>query len=242
MNSNETPNRAGLDRRGFLASATAAAAAVGFGMALPSRAKAADAITLTLGDIPGTGDVKVLNYALALEALETDLYIQSYMRLTDGGKNAIGTSITGLGLGQDEPDVQYVKNFANVELQHRDFIDGGLGAASILRSRRFANVKFNFGIEKLDRQGVIALLYTAESAGVAAYLGAIPFLSTKTYLQTAAAIQGTEARHTATIALLQNLLFGTDIPVAPLANTNNGIDAAATPNDTLAAVSPFFVF
>ncbi|MGC4030728.1 MAG: ferritin-like domain-containing protein [Tepidisphaeraceae bacterium] len=236
---NSTPSKS-IARRGFLCGVGAATAA-GFGLLRPAPASAAT-YTLTLGDIPGTGDVQVLNYALALEALETDLYIQSYMRLTYGGTNGVGVDIPGLGFAQDEPDVIYVKEFANVEKQHRDFIDDGLGDASILRSRRFQGVGFDFGIETLSRQEVLALLYTAESAGVAAYLGAIPFLSTKTYLQTAAAIQGTEARHTATIALLQNMLFGTSIPVAPLATTNNGIDASATPNATLAAVSPFFVF
>lgn len=241
MENQAITTRDGLGRRGFI-TGVAAAAATGMGLFSANVANAQSAVILTLGDIPGAGDIKVLNYALALEALELDLYVQSYMRLTTGGTNALGTQITGLQLRQNEPDVEYVKEFANVEKQHRDFIDQGLGSASLLRSRRFRNVRFNFGIENLTRQEVLALVYTAEVAGVAAYLGAIPFLSTRVFLQTAAAIQGTEARHTATIALLQNLLFGTRIPVAPLADTNNGIDAPATPDATLAAVSPFFVF
>ena len=49
-------------------------------------------------NVPGKGDVKVLNYALALEDLEANLYVQALQRLTTGGTNAVGKTIPGLGL------------------------------------------------------------------------------------------------------------------------------------------------
>ena len=196
---------------------------------------------LSYSDIPGTGDVKVLNYALALEALETDLYIQAYMRLTTGGTNALGIKLPGLGLDKNQIDVAYVREFANVEIQHRNFINGALGSASLLASAPFSTAKFNFGFEKKNRREVITQIYDAERLGVGAYLGAIPYLATKTYLQTAAAIQGTEARHTAVIAIVLNELFSLGLETAPLSNQNNGIDGSYSPNAVLATVSPLIV-
>src|SRR5947209_2167842 len=58
-------------------------------------------------NIPGKGDVKVLNYALALEDLEADLYAQAKLRLTTGGTNALGIAIPGLHIDPTQPDVDY---------------------------------------------------------------------------------------------------------------------------------------
>ncbi|MGN6727097.1 MAG: ferritin-like domain-containing protein [Tepidisphaeraceae bacterium] len=196
---------------------------------------------LSFSQIPGTGDVKVLNYALALEALETDLYIQAYMRLTDGGTNALGIKLPGLGLDRSQIDVQYVREFANVEIQHRNFLDSALGNASLLKNTPFSTAKFNFGFEKMNRREVITQIYEAERLGVGAYLGAIPYLTTRTYLQTAGAIQGTEARHTAVVAIVLNELFNLSLETAPLSNQNNGIDGTFSPNAVLATVSPCIV-
>ncbi|MBA3274065.1 MAG: ferritin-like domain-containing protein, partial [Chthoniobacterales bacterium] len=113
--------------------------------------------------------------------------------------------------------------------------------ASLLQTNAFKNVRFDFKTNSLNRRQVLELVYTAERTGVGAYLGAIPFFETKTYLQTAGAIQGTEARHTAVIAAVLNKLYGANIAVAPPANVNNGIDSPLAPDDVLAAVSPFIV-
>lgn len=209
--------------------------------------------------IPGdTGDIKTLNYALALEALEADLYQQAIQRLTDGGRNGVNKLIPGLGLSRSEPDVTYVTQFAQVEANHRNFLDQtlqslgnlsiiGTGANGILRT-----AAFDFGIESMSRQQVLEFLYTVELTGTQAYLGAIKSFSSKTYLSAAAGIQGTEARHTAVIAIVFNLLgFTPRKDTAPLkgqtttilgtANTA-GIDGTLLPDDVLAAVSQYIVF
>ena len=209
---------------------------------------------LKFSDIPGTGDIKVLNYALALEALEADLYRQALGRLTGGYSyvNAAGTTVTvsGLALATTEPDVSYVTAFGAVEAQHRDFLNGALGSASILNSA-LKNARFDFGITNATtRAQVIDLLYTVENLGVQAYLGAIKFFATKTYLLAAGAIQATEARHTAVIAAVSNTLFGPTKFTAPLAGQNvaingtsntAGIDGTAEPDFVLATASPFIV-
>jgi hypothetical protein len=234
----------------LVAGATLATAAL-----TPRPARAAVNPPLTFNDIPGTGDVKVLNYALALEALEADLYAQALLRLTGGGTNALGTAITGLGLSTSEPDVKYTAEFGTVEAQHRDFLNGALGSQSILTTA-LAGARFDFGMQSLSRQQVVDLLYTAENLGTQAYLGAIKLFATKTYLLQAGGIQSTEARHTAVIAAVFNTLVGRGAfsaalkKTAPLAGdpvningaTNTaGIDSTAEPNDVLATVSPFIV-
>lgn len=207
--------------------------------------KPAHAVTpaLRFADITGTGDIKVLNYALALEVLETDLYVQAALRLQGGGTNALGKSIPGLGLPDNHPAVIYTKKFGKVELEHRNFLIGALGNQAITNGAlRTAKFDFKFDVAGSNSlQQVVDLLLTAEATGVRAYLGAIVFLRSATYLQVAGAIQGTEARHTAVITQIRNRLFGSNQPVAPLANQNNGIDSPLDPDSVLAAVSPFIV-
>lgn len=205
-------------------------------LVLASRSAQAVSPALTFeANIPGTGDVKVLNYALALEDLEADLYHQAVLRLTTGGTNALGTTIPGLNLDSSQVDVAYATEFAAVEQEHSDFLRAALGTQAITK------FKYNFGMESLSRQGVSQLLYDAEATGVHAYLGAIPNFATKTYLPVAAGILGTEARHTAALAIVQNILFNANIETAPLANENNGRDTPLTPDQVLAHVSPFIV-
>lgn len=244
-------NGSGSLMRGTIMAAAGVAAAT---LLSSRRARAAVSPPLTFSAIPDTGDFKVLNYALALEALEADLYTQVIQRLTTGGTNALGITIPGLGLSDSEPDVKYAKEFALVEAQHRDFLDSSLGDRSILGTGTngiLHNAKFDFGIQSLTRQQVLDLLYTVESTGTQAYLGAIPSFATHTYLAKAAAIQGTEARHTATLAVVNNILnFSPFKDTAPLAGqTTNvlgtprtvGIDGTLAPDTVLAAVSPWIV-
>ena len=222
---------------GALALAGAGALALGALSAKPARA-----ITpaLTFSDVPGTGDIKVLNFALVLEDLETEAYAQAVQRLTTGGRggrDAVpGTVITGLGLSTSQRDVTFIQRFARVERQHRDFLRGQLGNSAI------APFDFDFGIPTMTRLEVVTLIYRLEQGGVGAYLGAIPSFATKRFLPVAAGILGTEARHTAIIAnVLNNLTGRNTVDVAPLANNNNGRDTPVPPNDVLAAVSPFIV-
>lgn len=228
-------------------SALLTGAALAGGALLLAGTKAAHAVSpaLTFADsVFGTGDLKVLNYALALEALETDLYVQALQRLTTGGTNALGKTIVGLGLPSSNPAVQYLRDFGQIEKAHRDFFIAALGASAITApGKPLENAKFDFGFDtaQATERYVLDLVQTAEKTGVGAYIGAIPFFSSTTYLQTAAAIQGTEARHTAVITAVINNRFNERQPVAPLYNDHNGIDQPIAPNTVLAAVSSFIV-
>ena len=225
----ETPGRRGFLRRAALTTVPVIAALTGL---RPNNAKAV-APALTFADIPGEGDVKVLNYALALEALEADLYSQALMRLTDGGTTPTGERIKGLRKKDDvlkpkTQDAYYYNLFGQVEAQHRDFLDAALGDASLLKSAPFNTAKFDFNMNGLSRKEVGQLVLLAEKTGVGAYLGAIPFLQTRVYLQIAAAIQGTEARHTAVLADAQKVVAEVRVLTAgPCGHAGQGLGVAA---------------
>lgn len=210
--------------------------------ALTSKMARAVSPPLRFADIPGTGNIKVLNFALALEDLETELYFQAVDRLTDGGTGGRdrppGLQITGLGIGESQRDVKFTRKFTTVEREHRDFLRAAITAAGGPVIQPF---KYDFGINRLSRRQVVELVYTAEKTGVSAYLGAIPFFANKDFLGVAAAIQGTEARHTAIFADVINDLFGTPLDVAPQAKMNGGRDQPLAPDAVLAAVSPFII-
>ena len=188
--------------------------------------------------IPGSGDVKVLNYALALELLESTLYNQAFARLGNGTGldgnpvvDAKGVTITGLNVGASDPIYKYVKEFGVVEKGHADFLLSALGGNPYP-----ANVSFAFGMNDLTSNVAVGkLIYTAELAGVGAYLGAIPSFAPKSqYLQIAASIQGTEARHTTTVGIALNALLGSSaIETAPMYTENHGIDVATPPDNVL---------
>lgn len=210
------------------------------------------------GSINGTGDIKVLNYALALEALETDLYAQALLRLTTGGQNALGQTIAGLGLSDSDSAVIYVRDFGKIEATHKAFLESVLGSQAITKGTNpLANAKFDFGFSNANQAGlpfVLEQIRVAEKTGVGAYLGAIPLFATGNFIGAAAAIQGTEARHTATITALINQrglnVSGepSPLPVAPRATPGNptsrplsGIDVPILPKDVLITISPFIV-
>lgn len=251
-------------RRRFLQAASRAAFGIaGLSVAAVASARAQPAPepskTLTFGDIPTLGllalpglnlkaDVRVLNYALALEDLESELYRQCVARLTTGGTTWQGAAIPGLNLGLHELDVHHIIQFASVEIAHRDFLRGALKIDGIFPHIGIRPKMYNFGVETMSREQILALLIDVEATGAGAYLGAIPHFGTKLFLTAAAGIQGTEARHTATLQVVQNRLLmdgvltsGTPAPPAPLASTNHGIDIPLDPDTVLAKVSAYII-
>lgn len=195
--------------------------------------------TFTFADIPGQGNTKVLNYALVLETLEAELYRQALARLTDGGKDNRGNDIPGLHVDADEPDVRFVKLFKPIEDQHRVLLQTALSAFQGFQAVKPS--KYNFGVADADRRHVMEMLYDVERTGAQAYLGAIRYFPDDKYVRVAAAIQGTEARHYAALAAVNNLLFRSGQTVAPSADENHGIETPKEPDAVLAIVSKFIV-
>ena len=191
-------------------------------------------------------DIKVLNFALALETLEAQLYKDALARLTGGGKDSLGQTITGLNV--TGADVTYLTEFGTIEAEHQAFLTTALGgnwaaAAGAVFDFGFADTN-QFGTAPLTREQTLQLVYAAEQTGVSAYLGgAGPGGLTPggSYLSVAASILGTEARHTAAVAITLNSLYGSKIATAPLAYPNKdtgtaggtGLDTALAPDDIL---------
>ncbi len=220
----------------------AGAALIG-GAALLAQPKAAHALSpaVTYAQIPGAGDFKPLNFALALEIIEADLYVQAIKRMTTGGTNDLGQTITGLNTPESDLFVKYLREFGKVEQEHRDFLLKALGSNAISNSL-LKGAKFDFGINTFDASTLLDLLINVEATGVMAYIGAVPQFAVRSkYLPTAAAIQGTEARHTAALIVVKNRLRGTTDPTAPQANDNGGRDKAANLDEVLAGVSKYIV-
>ncbi len=197
--------------------------------------------------VPGnTADIKALNYALALETLEAELYRQALARLTTGGKDFYGSTITGLGLSGD--DVDYLTTFGRIENEHRDFLTKALGANWVVDAK--AGFDFGFadtnllGVPALTRLQTVQLVYAAEQTGVSAYLGGIVtggLVAGSQYLAIAASIVGTEARHTTAVSILLNGPIFNETPklaTAPLAGDKGtagglGLDTALAPDAIL---------
>ena len=196
--------------------------------------------------VPGTGDTQVLNFALALETLEAELYRQAILRLTTGGTDMFGNTITGLGLASTELDVKYLTEFAVIEAQHRDFLTKALGGNWVTTAGAKFDFGFadtnNFGLPALTRLQTVQLVYAAEQTGVSAYLGGAGVLTPgSSNLTYAAAIVGTEARHTTAVAIVLNGPTFNETPklaTAPLVGDkgilgSTGTDVPLTPDQVL---------
>ncbi len=223
--------------------------------------------TYTNFQVPTTlsQDQRVLAYALAAELLEFQLYLQAYLYVTGtaitvggttytnatdalgyvygaGTATVNGATVTAVNLGQSGSSfVPYLAEFTQIEYAHGQFLIAALGANPYP-----AGVSFAFGLHTLTTPAAVTqAVYGAELTGVSAYLGAIPSFTTQSpYLQTAASIQGTEARHTTALAAALNAASGSgNIETAPMYNEGShsaGIDVPLVPDEILngANVSP----
>lgn len=175
-------------------------------------------------------DVQILNFALAVETIEAERYRQTIARLTGGGTDMFGNPITGLGLDTTALDVLLVTGFAQTEGQQRDIIATTLyGSAAANPFLNAANYLFDYGINGLSRTAAVTGIYTAETIGVAAYLGGSGLLSIKSpFLAPAASFLGVEARHAAGLAYALNSLgSGPALQTAPLATDANSLNGGA---------------
>jgi hypothetical protein len=126
------------------------------------------------------GDVAILQYALVLEQIEADFY--------DRVVAAFGTSnITAA-------EQAVLTDIRNHEIAHREFLRGTLGTdGAFVVSPTFRGVSFT------DRAAVLGAARALEGIGVAAYNGAVQYLTTPANVLSLAKIASVEARHAATI-------------------------------------------
>jgi ferritin-like protein len=128
----------------------------------------------------GSNDIEILNFALALEYLQSELY------------NVEATSI-GLGAKARE----YSVAFGAQERQHVAALETTIAQ---LGGTPLAKPAFVFGTT--DERTFLALASKLENTAVGAYNGAGPSISDKTVLAAVGGIVQVEARHAAAINLL----------------------------------------
>jgi hypothetical protein len=166
----------GMTRASFvLRGAFAAGAAFGAGAIGPFVAQA-----FAQG---GGGDIEVLNFALTLEYLETELYERA-------AKLPLSSEVAGLARG-----------FGVQEAEHAAALKA---AVEQLGGEPVERPQFTFPMN--DEASFLALAQSVEDTGVYAYNGAVLAIESKELLGAAAAIAQVEARHAAAIRLARGVV------------------------------------
>ncbi|MGH3095613.1 MAG: ferritin-like domain-containing protein [Streptosporangiales bacterium] len=202
------------DRRKFLRSAGLAGLGVVGASTLGAGVAHADVST----DAAALSDATVLNFALNLEYLEANFYLQAVYGkdLPDsmtGGKGSQG----GVRGGHRVPFrsrtlSQYAREIAQDEYEHVKFLRAGLGGAAVAQPAIDLKASFtaaaraagligshkHFDAFECEENFLLAA-FLFEDVGVTAYKGAAPLIDNKTYLEAAAGILAAEAYHASTI-------------------------------------------
>ncbi len=213
-------------RRKFLKFSSAAAlTAFAFGALNPESLSAKTAfLGLPIDDDKsgavdlGKGDFGILNYAYALEQLESAFYTQ-VMSTPYSGMNSAERAI--------------LTDIRDNEIAHREFFKAAFGKKAIPALQvNFTTINFN------SRDSVLNTARTFEDTGTSAYNGAGQLLKNPDFLLIAGKIVSVEARHVATIRdLLQPMsaYFSGDDVTDPA----TGLDPARLPAQVLPLVAPF---
>ena len=192
----------GMTREAFLVRSTLAAGAA-YG-ALSATGLISSALAES-----GGGDVDILNFALTLEYLENEFYVQAAKQVK--------------GLSSYESDL--TKELRDNEEAHVDAL-----AATIkkLGGKAASKPTFDFGGAFASRAAYLKTANTLEDTGVSAYNGAGTAIESTEVLAAAGSIVQVEARHAALIRLVRN--------VAP---APRAFDKASEMDAVLEAVKPF---
>lgn len=130
----------------------------------------------------GSGDIGILNFALTLEYLERDFYIEATRNNRRGGGF--------LNKGTEE---NFLKAVTRDEKAHVEFLKAALGDAAIKKPN------FRFFNTTSDRELFLETAYQLEDTGVGAYFGQALNIVDPEIAQAAFSIAFIEARHVGVI-------------------------------------------
>ncbi len=213
-------------RRHFLGLAGALAGAGIIGLSSCSKDDNNPVTPVNTGIDLGSGDVGILNYAYALEQLESAFY-----------KEVVAKSASVLQANE----LAFMKDIAAHELAHAKFFKAAIAAAGATPLQDltpdFSSITFT------DRTAVLNVAKTFEDLGIAAYNGAGKLLKTAAYLTIAGKIVSVEARHAALIRDLISPGSFADLASADLmglgSDNANGLDGALSPDQVLSAAGKY---
>ncbi|HEX8833686.1 MAG TPA: ferritin-like domain-containing protein [Abditibacteriaceae bacterium] len=197
----------------------------------------------------------VLNYALALEILEADLYRQALNRATNRDLNAPlaaspssypSSPLPGGGVEDAADSFRYLRDFVYVEAAHRDFLRAAIrngGGTPIAPNP--GGYTFGPNGPGNDLKTILTNIRVLEETGVRAYLGAAGFITDLNLTTVAVGIYSTEARHSAIVNKELGLDPGPekmtdDKQVTPNYPSENTFEYFLDPPTVLNAIKPFF--
>ena len=237
------------ERRRFIKMAGAAAVATG-GASLLAACDANDddyqPVPLatpapTPGPSTGTTDVDVLNFALNLEYLESNYYIQSAFGTTLNstlmpGQGTQGTVTGGRKVAFSDPSVaSYAREIAADENEHVVFLRQQLGTSAVAMPSINIDGGANGAFTAAARAaGIIGATETFDpylnddtwllggmllsDVGVTAYKGSATLIANRTFLEAAAGILAVEAYHS---GLIRTLLYSRGLQTPTIATAAN---------------------
>ncbi|MCC4227997.1 ferritin-like domain-containing protein [Zunongwangia profunda] len=175
----------------------------------------------------GSGDVGILNYALALEQLEAAFY----QMVLDGDYFA----------GASDEEKTIMTDLRNHEVIHREVLRTALNSV-VDEDMVIPELEFDFSeanVDFSDRTSVLNTALLLEDTGVSAYNGAGKLISNADYLLVAGQIVSVEARHASAIADLINpgsTDFARNDVLVDLGGSGVAYDKAQAPSEILEAV------
>ncbi len=227
------------DRRSFLrAAGIAGLGAVGSTALLSGTSLTASAAPTAAAP----SDSAVLNFALNLEYLEAEFYLNAYYGWGIPTSLIEGTGTPGGVKGGRKVKFKsktiglYAKEIAQDELNHVAFLRNALGTAAVsrpsidlqtsftaaARAAGLINSKQTFDPFANENNFLLAA-FLFEDVGVTAYKGAAPLINNKGYLEAAAGILAVEAYHA---GIVRSSLYnkGLRAEVQKLSNARDSLD------------------
>ena len=180
---------AGLDRSDFLKKGMLAGGGLFAGSAIFAQYLSPAEAAISKKTRSKANDVKILNYALTLEYLESAFY-----------RKAVANKV----FGEDAPLKLFAETVAKHEAAHVVFLK------SVLKSKAIRSPRFDFGDAVADPKKFATTAQLLEDTGVSAYVGQIANIFQPSVARSAGKIATVEARHAAWIRFINGALSAPD--------------------------------